>query len=65
MRLLVIAYDADKSENLKVLQAEQKAVCMFLEKGIKIAIGEWNPAFGKGLDDILVAGIRPSLFICE
>lgn len=64
MKLCVIAYDADKNTNIRVMQSETKAIMEFLKRGIKIAVGEWNPEFGKGLDDILVYGIRPSIYLC-
>ena len=60
-RLFVIAYDADKKVNQDVLRSEFKAVKAFVEKGLYIAIGEWNPSWGKGLDDILLSGVRPSM----
>lgn len=60
-RLFVIAYDADKKVNQDVLMSELKAVKSFVERGIYIALGEWNPAWGKGIDDILLANVRPSL----
>lgn len=62
MKLCVICYDADKNENVRVLQSEQKAVQAFLKRGLRIAIGEWNPNWGKGLDDTLVLGIRPKIY---
>lgn len=62
MKLCIIAYDADKKENIRVLQSEQKAVQEFLKRGLRIAIGEWNPNWGKGLDDTLVLGVRPQIY---
>lgn len=63
VRIFVIAYDADKNVNIKVLECEAALVEMLREKGVQVAIAEWNPGFGKGLDDILGAGIRPNLRI--
>lgn len=65
MKMAVIAYDADKSENVKVLNSEKAAIQRFLSKGIQISVGEWNAGFGKGLDDILVQGVRPSVYLCS
>jgi len=65
LKLAVIAYDADKGENIRVLSAEQGAIAEFKKRQISIAIGEWNANFGKGLDDILVAGIMPSVYMCD
>lgn len=60
-RVFVIAYDADKSINAKVLQCEGALVERLKEKGVQIALADWNMGFGKGLDDILGVGIRPNL----
>lgn len=65
LKLAVIAYDADKGENIRVLSAEQGAIAEFKSRQISIAIGEWNANFGKGLDDILVTGIMPSVYMCN
>lgn len=65
MKLCVIAYDADKGENIRVLQSEQKAIQEFIKRGLKVAIGEWNANWGKGLDDTLVRGIHPSIYLCS
>ena len=65
LKLAIIAYDADKNENVRVLKAEQGAIAQFKQRSISIAIGEWNANFGKGLDDILVAGIMPSVYMCQ
>ena len=59
--LAVLAYDADKSQNEMVLRSEQSAVKRFIEKGMKIALGEWNANWGKGLDDILLKNVRPQI----
>ena len=64
-KMMVIAYDADKTTNIMVLKAEKKAIMEFLKRGLAIAVGEWNAAFGKGLDDILVTGVRPSIYWCS
>lgn len=60
-KVFVIAYDADKSINAKVLQCEGALVERLKEKGVQIALADWNIGFGKGLDDILGIGIRPNL----
>ena len=60
-KVFVIAYDADKSINAKVLQCEDALVERLKEKGLQIALADWNIGFGKGLDDILGIGIRPNL----
>lgn len=60
-KVFVIAYDADKSVNAKVLQCEGALVERLKDKGVQIALADWNMGFGKGLDDILGIGIRPNL----
>lgn len=59
-RIVVVAYDADKAVNQKVLQSEQRLVKLLKQEGFRVAIANWNPRFGKGLDDILVKGIYPT-----
>ncbi len=60
---VVLVYDADKNKNVQVLKAESKAVEEFKKNGIKIAIGEWNAGWGKGLDDILLTGVVPKIYM--
>lgn len=56
-----IAYDADKYVNEKVMQCESNLIVLLKRKGVSVFTAYWNPAFGKGLDDILALGIRPIL----
>lgn len=56
---IAIAYDADKLINNAVLQYEQKLVIQTKKEGFQTSIAQWNPGFGKGLDDILVLGVFP------
>lgn len=62
-RAVVLVYDADKTVNQKVLREEQRAVNEFKERNIRIAIGEWNPQWGKGLDDVLLTGVKPQIYL--
>ncbi len=57
----VLCYDADKNTNADVLRAEKNCVQWFIENGVQLSIGSWNQAFGKGLDDVLLMGIRPTI----
>lgn len=57
----VIAYDADKYINKNVLRCEQKLAELMLKASFSTYIADWNPGFGKGLDDMLVLGVRPRL----
>lgn len=58
MQFMIIVYDADKKVNETVLSSESNAVQMCKENGVSTLIGEWNPAFGKGADDMLIQGNR-------
>lgn len=58
-QLIVIAYDADKSLNAKVLDCEKNTVKILKELGFSLAVANWNIAQGKGLDDLLINGIKP------
>ena len=57
----VLVFDADKNTNANVLRQEAEAVKEFMSKGLSIAIGEWNPAWGKGLDDVLLTSVQPTI----
>ena len=61
MKKAVLCYDADKNSNAQVLMHEQNAIKWFQENHIQIAVGSWNEQFGKGLDDILLKGVRPTI----
>lgn len=56
-----VAYDADKAVNEAVLRHEGNLVKLLKEHGFTTYIARWNSGFGKGLDDILLMGIRPEL----
>lgn len=58
MELSVLIFDADKNENEMVKNNEKKAVAQFLQNNLPIAIGQWNENWGKGLDDILLEGVK-------
>jgi len=58
---IVIAYDSDKYINKAVMRCEKKLVELLKNEGFNLYIAYWNPGFGKGLDDVLIVGIRPEL----
>lgn len=60
-RGVILVFDADKSVNEAVLFHEKRAVEQFKERKIHIALGEWNPQWGKGLDDVLLTGVKPAI----
>ena len=61
----VLVYDADKSVNESVLRFESGAIEEFKKRNLAIAIGEWNPNWGKGLDDVLLTGVMPDVQFVE
>lgn len=58
---IVVAYDADKITNPKVLQCERVLIELLKEHGFEVFSANWNIGFGKGLDDILKIGVRPNI----
>lgn len=61
LRRGVLCYDADKKNNAAVLQQEKSCIKWFVENKIELMIGDWTESFGKGLDDILLKGLLPTL----
>jgi len=61
MRIAVVAFDADKEVNEMVRDAESKLLVKLGDAGFKTGKTRWNKAFGKGLDDSLFMGARPSI----
>lgn len=59
VKKVFLAFDADKYENKMVMAAEEGCARMLLEHGMQVYITSWNKAFGKGIDDIALAGSRP------
>ena len=61
MKMAVVAFDADKDTNAMVRDAESKLLAKLGDAGFRTGRTKWNKAFGKGLDDSLFAGARPSI----
>ena len=59
----IIAFDADKATNEAVMKAEQKAIEALKAEGLFVGIAEWDAIHGKGIDDLLINGHRPSFTI--
>lgn len=57
MKVFVLCYDADKSENDDVKKAEAAFIEALKENGVMPMIGNWKSRFDKGLDDILLLGL--------
>ena len=64
IQYLVIAFDADKTVNADVLAKEQQTVAAVKEEGMFIGAAEWDINLGKGLDDLLAAGYKPTYTVC-
>lgn len=58
--MFVIAYDADKSFNKRVLDSETRTIQALKDEGFAIGIANWSEHYGKGLDDLLYNGHQPS-----
>lgn len=58
--MFVIAYDADKAVNSKVLESEKNAIQALRDEGFAIGIAEWDMRYGKGIDDLLQGGHQPT-----
>lgn len=58
--MFVIAYDADKSVNERVLDVEMRTIQALKDEGFAIGIANWSEHYGKGLDDLLFNGHQPS-----
>ena len=47
--------------NRHVAQALGQAVSALVEAGYTVAVESWDPALGKGIDDVLAAGHIPTV----
>lgn len=57
----VLCYDADKESNESVLKSEQKFAEELKKRGASVMIGSWSNKYDKGLDDLLILGVRPTV----
>lgn len=58
--LFLVAYDADKEVNERVLRAQQKVMDALSNEGFSVGVCNWDMNLGKGLDDLLSHGYLPS-----
>ncbi len=58
--IIVVAYDSDKEYNKAVLNFEQGLVDALVKEAWVVGVANWDSEKGKGLDDLLNAGYRPS-----
>jgi hypothetical protein len=60
-RAIWLAFDADWRTNPVVARALAAAAMALTNQGWSVLIEVWDPAQGKGIDDVLVAGHRAVL----
>ena len=63
IKIFIIAYDADKSVNARVLESEQRTIRILKEEGFTIGLASWDTVYGKGIDDLLMSGHRPQYML--
>lgn len=56
LKAIIVVYDADKATNDAVLAAEKAVITKCKEQGVLVLSANWSPLFGKGADDVLIAG---------
>lgn len=56
LEAVIIVYDADKAVNMHVLSAEKGLIEKCKSYDVITFVGEWDPRYGKGADDILIQG---------
>lgn len=59
-KIIVVTYDADKGTNETVLDREQKTVEALRQEGFVLGVASWDINLGKGIDDLLASGRKPS-----
>ena len=59
VQILVIAFDADKLTNEKVMVCQDRVIQILQKEGFVIGLAEWDISQGKGLDDLLTNGYKP------
>ncbi|XBX18504.1 DUF3854 domain-containing protein (plasmid) [Enterocloster clostridioformis] len=60
MKMMVVASDADKAENKKVMDMELKLIQGLRSLGVVVGVAEWEEKHGNGIDDCLASGRWPS-----
>lgn len=63
VREVVIAYDADKKENIAVQRAQEDLVRSL--RGYKVIPAGWDPGLGNGLDDAIITLTKRKVEITE
>ena len=63
MKMVVVAFDADKLHNERVLSCEKSLADGLKAAGIPVVIANWKEENGKGIDDLLASGGAPQYCI--
>lgn len=58
--MFVIAFDADKEINAAVLKNEANAIKAIQNEGFAVGIANWDITLGKGIDDLIAGGHKPT-----
>jgi hypothetical protein len=58
-RQVLLAFDADWRSNPHVAYALGQAAFALVKAGYEVQVEDWDPALGKGVDDLLAAGHTP------
>jgi hypothetical protein len=56
---VALAFDVDWRSNPHVARALGQAAFALIKAGYTVQVEDWDPALGKGIDDLLAAGHRP------
>lgn len=59
-KVIVVAFDADKGTNEAVLDRERKTAEALRDEGFILGVASWDINLGKGIDDLLAAGCKPT-----
>jgi hypothetical protein len=60
-RQILLAFDADWRTNPHVAHALGQAAFALVKAGYEVQVEVWDPALGKGIDDLLSAGYPPTV----
>ncbi len=58
---MLLSFDADWRTNPHVARALAQTALALVKAGYELQVEDWDTSLGKGIDDLLAAGNRPSL----
>ena len=59
VKILIVAFDADREENKRVMAAQNATIEALKKEGFTVGVAEWDMSLGKGIDDLLANGNKP------